>query len=70
MQFLAEATQNAGNVMRMAGESEQTMTAAMTAMGVATQKSGSEIGRAARTIQLRLNFRSFSVNPIAQGCAA
>ena len=54
LEFLAAATRYAGNVMMLAGETTQTMTAALTAMGVATQRSGAEIGRAARTIQMRL----------------
>ena len=54
LSFLAEATKAAGNVMMQAGESAQTATAAWTAMGVASQRSGSEVGNASRTIQLRL----------------
>lgn len=61
--FLADATRTVGNIMREAGETTQTMSAALTAVGAATQRSGSEIGRA-------YTNRSFNVNPIAQGCTA
>ena len=68
MQDMAQATQQFANTANVAGESVETMTAMINAAVGSTQRSGAEVGRALRTLSMRIR-QIFKTSLYVQQCA-